>query len=440
MMGGTIGIRSKLGMGTTADVSLPLSRAVPESETVQINSDTQSIHLGHSDSIQSLREEAPNFTVAIFDPFGDDDSQRISREHTQVLTKYVEDWYGFLVRSWDDRAKADILIIDGRDVAQLDLAHRESAEKRPAVIVMWSDASRHSQAEADAVDSDEEGIFEYLAKPCGPHKLAKALYSCLQRMKLLNGQSQKNSLTGSIDDSSKLSEIPLSRTGSTDAAPIGKEASGSQICSNDPETRDAQPCQGEKVTIPTRKRSSSISPLTPHVQNLSSWSDMSPPASPDKRPKPHGAVPTDDSGPRLLLVDDNKINLQLLQTFMRKRKYKHIDSAEDGSIAVSAFKAAASSPSPVDTGPYDMVFMDISMPVMNGFEATRAIRQFEAERNLRPAVIVALTGLASARDEAEGFAAGCDVYLTKPLSFKELSKFLSSQEKLIGGDEKEAGR
>jgi CheY-like chemotaxis protein len=73
-------------------------------------------------------------------------------------------------------------------------------------------------------------------------------------------------------------------------------------------------------------------------------------------------------------------------------------------------------------------FADISMPVMNGFEATRAIRRFEAEKQLKPAVIIALTGLANDRDEAEGLLAGCDIYMTKPASFKELAKLLKNCE------------
>jgi CheY-like chemotaxis protein len=68
------------------------------------------------------------------------------------------------------------------------------------------------------------------------------------------------------------------------------------------------------------------------------------------------------------------------------------------------------------------------MPVMNGFEATRLIRTFEAERQYKPAMIIALTGLANGRDQAEGFSAGCDIYMTKPVSFKELAKLLRNWE------------
>lgn len=72
--------------------------------------------------------------------------------------------------------------------------------------------------------------------------------------------------------------------------------------------------------------------------------------------------------------------------------------------------------------------IDISMPVLNGFEATRAIRIFEAEHKLKPALVIALTGLANSRDQAEGFSSGCDIYMTKPVSFKELAKLLKNCE------------
>lgn len=62
---------------------------------------------------------------------------------------------------------------------------------------------------------------------------------------------------------------------------------------------------------------------------------------------------------------------------------------------------------------------------MNGFEATRAIRALEKERDgCGPATIIALTGLTSARDETEALSSGVDLFLTKPISFKEVSRLL----------------
>ncbi|KAF2431010.1 CheY-like protein, partial [Tothia fuscella] len=134
--------------------------------------------------------------------------------------------------------------------------------------------------------------------------------------------------------------------------------------------------------------------------------------------------------PRLLLVDDNKVNLRLLQTFMKKRKYEDIYSAEDGQQAVSVFQELLSATPP---HPPDIIFLDISMPVMNGFEAARRIRAIELEfreYSVNPmetppsSLIIALTGLASGRDQSEAFTSGFDLYLVKPISFREVGRLL----------------
>ena len=137
--------------------------------------------------------------------------------------------------------------------------------------------------------------------------------------------------------------------------------------------------------------------------------------------------------PRVLLVDDNHVNLRLLATFMKKRSYPNVSLAEDGLQAVEAFASAISLHPPQ---PPDMTFMDISMPRMNGFEATRRIREIEAEyrQKLPPmeapamTLIVALTGLASARDQSEAFSSGVDLYMTKPVSMREVGRLLTNWE------------
>jgi CheY-like chemotaxis protein len=73
--------------------------------------------------------------------------------------------------------------------------------------------------------------------------------------------------------------------------------------------------------------------------------------------------------------------------------------------------------------------MDMSMRVMNGFEATRSIRSLENERDgCEPATIIAVTGLSSSRDETEAIASGVDMFLTKPVSFREVLRLLDGWE------------
>lgn len=70
------------------------------------------------------------------------------------------------------------------------------------------------------------------------------------------------------------------------------------------------------------------------------------------------------------------------------------------------------------------------MPVMDGLEASRAIRLFERENNLEPTMIIALTGLASAETQQEAFVSGVDLFLTKPVKLKELTAILKSRKVL----------
>ena len=70
------------------------------------------------------------------------------------------------------------------------------------------------------------------------------------------------------------------------------------------------------------------------------------------------------------------------------------------------------------------------MPVMDGFEATREIRAFEQAHGSKPATIIALTGLGSAEAQHEAFVSGIDMFLTKPVRLKELTRLLDEIRKV----------
>lgn len=125
-----------------------------------------------------------------------------------------------------------------------------------------------------------------------------------------------------------------------------------------------------------------------------------------------------NAAPHLLLVDDNRINLQLLVMFMKKHKFTYSE-AQNGQEALDAYIKSCSS-----GRRFDFVLMDISMPVMNGMEATRRIREFEQENGLSRATVIALTGLASASAQQEAESSGIDIYMPKPVKFHELRPLL----------------
>jgi CheY-like chemotaxis protein len=168
---------------------------------------------------------------------------------------------------------------------------------------------------------------------------------------------------------------------------------------------------------------------------------LTPPADPGpglsmpvEAARPMLATPAPTKVPRILLVDDNSINLQLLVTFMKKAKFPYA-AASDGLEALNTYKAAASSSPSTMRPAFDYVLMDISMPVMDGLTSTREIRKFEKENKLRPAKIFALTGLASESAQKEAFESGIDHFLPKPVNFRELRALV---EKIDDGQEARA--
>ena len=115
-------------------------------------------------------------------------------------------------------------------------------------------------------------------------------------------------------------------------------------------------------------------------------------------------APTPSLPLRILMADDSKINLLLIHGYLKGTGYR-LDEAENGEIAVAKIKAEE----------YDLVLMDIQMPVMDGLEATRAIRNWERERGLARTPIVALTASALDEDVRRTLEAGVDTHLSKPI-------------------------
>jgi CheY-like chemotaxis protein len=122
--------------------------------------------------------------------------------------------------------------------------------------------------------------------------------------------------------------------------------------------------------------------------------------------------------PQFLLVEDNPINLKILTCFMKKLKQPY-ETATNGEEAVAAYKE--------NPGRFLYILMDISMPVMDGLEATRQIRAFERYHNIPASVVLAITGLGSESTREEATRSGVDFFITKPAKLKELEAILKSQ-------------
>jgi CheY-like chemotaxis protein len=118
--------------------------------------------------------------------------------------------------------------------------------------------------------------------------------------------------------------------------------------------------------------------------------------------------------PKILLVEDQEMNRDMLSRRLKKRGYD-VAIAVDGAEGVE--KARAESP--------DLILMDMSLPVMDGWEATRILKGDGATRAIP---VVALTAHAMSTDRDKALEAGCDAYETKPV---DLPKLLGTMEKLL---------
>jgi two-component system, sensor histidine kinase and response regulator len=112
-----------------------------------------------------------------------------------------------------------------------------------------------------------------------------------------------------------------------------------------------------------------------------------------------------DLAVRILLADDTDDNRLLIKAYLKKTGCS-LTIAENGALAVEKFK----------TGSYDIVLMDVEMPVMDGYTATAAIRKFEKKQGRTPTPIVALTAHAMAENVRESLGSGCDMHISKPFN------------------------
>lgn len=107
---------------------------------------------------------------------------------------------------------------------------------------------------------------------------------------------------------------------------------------------------------------------------------------------------------QVLLAEDNVVNQMVIKTILQGDHF-HVVTADNGQEAVEAFKTQA----------FDAVLMDVSMPVMDGHDATRAIRAYEAEKGLPPTPVIAVTAHALDADREACKNAGMDRFLSKPV-------------------------
>jgi len=135
-------------------------------------------------------------------------------------------------------------------------------------------------------------------------------------------------------------------------------------------------------------------------------------------PAPEGDAALEEAdypGRRVLLVEDNALNLEIMEELLQLTGVE-IETAADGSEAVEKLQSAPE-------GYYDLIFMDIQMPVMDGYEATRRIRAME-RADVQRLPIYAVSANALAEDVKNSMDAGMDGHIPKPVEMAAIEKVM----------------
>lgn len=126
--------------------------------------------------------------------------------------------------------------------------------------------------------------------------------------------------------------------------------------------------------------------------------------------------PVSLKGKRILLVEDNEINSEIAEALLTEEGFL-VEAAPDGDVAVETIKNA-------DAGYFDLVLMDIQMPRMNGYDATRAIRALDSRRADIP--IIALSANTYAEDRKRSIESGMDAHAPKPIDMAQLLALITT--------------
>ncbi|QDS75808.1 hypothetical protein FKW77_000258 [Venturia effusa] len=361
-LGGEINFVSEQGVGTEATVQLPLLTTPPVKsiasdvvEEVKAVTQGKQFHLEGFDRYPDLSQPATGMLSRA------DEAAMISKSSIHfIATK----WFGMRATfAADSQSDVVFLLESDSDSLQKQLKAHQAAGVS-TTVVLSNNYSKHSTWASTAC-----GVFQILHvhQPYGPHKLARAFQHSFM--------------------------LPN---------PLSKSANSTDVQNLNP----AQP-----LIIQPQPTSEPISDILPQAGSPASKRGVL-----DQVTSIDTTVirPT-EGGMRVLLVEDNEINMKLLVAYMRKLKLSHT-TAINGLEALDTYKEAA--------GAFHVIFMDISMPVMDGIQSTRHIRQYERENALEPVALIALTGAANPTTRQEAFTSGVDLYLTKPIAMKSLKSML----------------
>ncbi|PWY68487.1 hypothetical protein BO70DRAFT_400405 [Aspergillus heteromorphus CBS 117.55] len=335
-----------------------------------------------------------------------------------ALQKLCRDWFQMEIQSVAaSQAQFGycdfyISLQDSLDIGRVPISTGPTRQLFPPVIIICSTPRiAHSMFLASRKRKDAE-VLEFISQPCGPRKLAKTLEMCAQRQQRRIDAVRDNGVVTATP-----ADPPL--------PPTPREFDRPSFLQMLSPGTNIPPKFELKRELPFRSNGGSMSPSesSEPLQEDGGNSGVSAGASRTSVSHSSGEQSPPPEQPRqpttVLLVDDNEINLKLLVAFMKKLGCKYA-TAQNGQEALDCFKE-----NPHDIG---VVLMDISMPVMDGLESTRLIRDFEKTlENKDRTAILALTAVAQTEVERDAMRSGMDTFLTKPVRLNSLGPIIKEK-------------
>ncbi|KAF4958685.1 hypothetical protein FSARC_10958 [Fusarium sarcochroum] len=415
-LGGTLEVKSEQDNGTEIDVRLRFEPAHDEESPKPEEPMTSMIDQLRGRSLVLL-EAAETFNSETI-------TQQV-RVRNEALMDTFTSWFDLKTAKDIDinPPEADFyLYCEPPSAKTLEKRFEETAtegyrnKKTPIIIISLNEeeAAKISRAQTKALARLSD-VVEVIPQPCGPRKLAQVFSRCLKRV----GDVQRDDGDGNLVQSAQTDGETTKEQTTPD-----REDATEEMRSTLHHSKNNNSDWAETTTSPL-PRSDNEYPRSQEDghQNNSQEDNQS-----TQNTQRLGIPPTRKGGAHVLLVDDNKINLNLLTTFMKKCGFSY-EVAENGEEAVEKFKKStigrAKPPGPVKKR-FNYILMDVSMPVMNGVEATKRIRKLEAEYKVPRTTVFALTGLASADARADAISAGVDMFLPKPVKFAELKTMIEN--------------
>ncbi|KXJ93327.1 hypothetical protein Micbo1qcDRAFT_161326 [Microdochium bolleyi] len=417
-LSGSLTVESQVGIGTCVRISIPLQNA-----TTTVEADDNFAE--QKDALRGLRVSIAGLNKPI-----DLNSKRQSMTGftppvaSEIMSTICSDWLEMQVVDLGNPDIRPDLILCGED--GLNNVAREGSLSEvltPAVVICSDAVTAHNHSIAPERKNSDR-IIEFISQPAGPRKLAKALEAALNRWIDFANSEHSGPELGDHE--------PQTPGGTNLLLRAAQRAPGI----------DAAEQNASQVTQPQNDTKRSLAEIKEAVDNMLGATPQFPESEASKPEVKVAAVGGADksvedakdvttvqeipqagespspSADRFLLVDDNKINLQILVSFMKKLKLPYL-TASNGLEAYERYTEAP--------GTYRCILMDLSMPVMDGLEACRRIREFERDYRLVSTKVVALTGLASVETQREAFASGMDLFYTKPVKLKDLSSAILEQ-------------